>query len=338
MLTSMSSLSETFALPVRRADQIAAVCDLAPVQAADRARLYVNLASRQGGDRIDRIEKRIRRSVGHQRELVTGHAGSGKSTELLRLATELRKPKDGKSFHVVYVDANESLGMWNLRLPQIVIAMIAALAKEPRIDLKQNQAASSLAKRVKAIAQAVGKELASKVDDIAGMELLGAALKASQEVSNQFRSVAAAQMQDLLVAAAAFVAEVSRDLGLEIVFVVDNLEKVPPQQIEGDQSLHDVLFVQELPLLDLPAHVILTYPISLNYTAYGHRWSRARSPTFRATTSACSAARTTCRCCPAWRVRVSFTKAFPSTPSARSCWRWSRWSTTPIPGSTSTRW
>ncbi len=275
----MPVLSSRYTLPVRTAEHVAAVCDLGALDAADHARLYVNLSAKQGGDRIDRIATRIRRADRYRRELVTGHAGSGKSTELLRISNELRKPKHGKEFHVVYVDANERLGMWNLRLPQIIIAMMAALVKEPRLDLRANPAASSFTKRVKAIAGAIGKELASKVDDITGIELLGASLKASQEISNQFRDVAAAQMQELLATASGLVAEVSRELGVEIVFVVDNLEKVPPQQVDGDRSLHDVLFVQELPLLDLPAHLILTYPISLNYTAYELRQSYQASDT-----------------------------------------------------------
>jgi len=266
----METLSEKFKLPVTRPEHIAAVCDLAPVQAGDRAKLYVNLAARQGGDRIDRLEKRLRYAGDgvFRRELVTGHAGSGKSTELLRLAGELRRPKAGKSFHVVYVDANERLGMWNLRLPQIVLAMIGALSEEPRLDLKNNQATSSFLAQLKKIAGAIGGEFAKKVDGIAGIEILGAAIKASQELSNQFRDKAAAQMQELLRAASGVVQEVARQLSTDLVFIIDNLEKVPEQVIEGNRSLHEVLFVQELPLLELPAHLIFTYPISLNYTAY----------------------------------------------------------------------
>lgn len=266
----METLSEKFKLPVTRPEHIAAVCDLAPVQPGDRTKLYVNLAARQGGDRIDRLEKRLRYAGDgvFRRELVTGHAGSGKSTELLRLAGELRRPKGGKSFHVVYVDANERLGMWNLRLPQIVLAMIGALSEEPRLDLKNNQAASSFSARLKAIAGAIGGELAKRVDGIAGIEVLGSAIRASQELSNQFRDKAAAQMQELLRSASDFVAEVARQLASDVVFIIDNLEKVPEQVIEGGRSLHEVLFVQELPLLDLPGHQIFTYPISLNYWAY----------------------------------------------------------------------
>lgn len=280
----MTTLTGELDLPVRRVDQIVKACDLAPVQPGDH-QLYVRLAERQGGDRINQVEKRIRAGGQHRRELVTGHAGSGKSTELLRLATELRKPKDGREFHVVYLDANVLLGMWNLRLPQIVLAMMSALAAEPRVDLRNSRSARSFAEKVGSIiggvAGSVGKELAKKVDQLAGVAIVGAAIKASQELANEFRDRASAQMQDLLAAASAVVAEVSTTLAMDVVFIIDNLEKVPEQVIEGGRDLHDVLFAQELPLLDLPAHIVLTYPISLNYKSYdlGHRFAASRKTT-----------------------------------------------------------
>ncbi len=274
-----------FTLPVRESHQIVAACDLAPVQPEQRQQLYVRLAARQGGDRIDQVEKRIRAGGPFRRELVTGHAGSGKSTELLRLATELRTPKHERQFHVVYLDANVLLGMWNLRLPQILLAMMSALSAEPRVDLRDSPTARSFAAKVAAIisgvAGSVGKELAKKVDQFAGVSIVGAAIKASQELANEFRDRASAQMQDLLAAAAAVVEEVSNELQMEVVFIIDNLEKVPEQVIEGGRDLHDVLFAQELPLLDLQAHIVLTYPISLNYKSYdlGHRFSASRKTT-----------------------------------------------------------
>ncbi len=50
------------------------------------------------------------------RELVTGHAGSGKSTELLRLAARLREPKGTQWFHVVYLDAFDYLHRENFHV------------------------------------------------------------------------------------------------------------------------------------------------------------------------------------------------------------------------------
>ncbi len=132
-------LHTELALPARTPRDIFAVCD--PVRALtpeEQPVLHEDLSEVQGGDRFGRIELRLRRAGPgrYLRELVTGHSGCGKSTELLRLASALRVPKDGAAFHVVYVDANASLSPHEARLPQLLVALLAALAEEPRWDLR----------------------------------------------------------------------------------------------------------------------------------------------------------------------------------------------------------
>jgi hypothetical protein len=75
------------ALPARTPRDIFAVCD--PVRALtpeEQPVLHEDLSVVQGGDRFGRIELRLRRAGPgrYLRELVTGHSGCGKSTELLR--------------------------------------------------------------------------------------------------------------------------------------------------------------------------------------------------------------------------------------------------------------
>jgi hypothetical protein len=66
-----------------------------------------------------------------------------------------------------------------------------------------------------------------------------------------------------------------------VAFIVDNLEKLPESETDGGRSFHETLFCRELPLLDVPAHLILTYPIALNYTPTGLRqlFTNARQTT-----------------------------------------------------------
>lgn len=47
------------------------------------------------------------------------------------------------------------------------------------------------------------------------------------------------------------------------MFILDNLEKIPEGETEGGVSVHEALFSRELPLLEVPAHLVLTYPIEL---------------------------------------------------------------------------
>ena len=265
-------LTERFTFPVTNPRQVRAVCDpTAPLPPEDQAALHEDLSSVQGGAKFEQIARRIRDAVGshHARELVTGHAGSGKSTELLRLANRLRTPaSDGSYFHVVYIDADEYLSPWDLRLPQVILALLAALAKEPRVDLKRTKTAGTLVTRLKAIAKALGGEAAKKFDDITGLPMLATALRVNQEMSAEFGIAGLKQRELLLDLTRDLVTEVREQLPQEVVdlaFVIDNLEKIPEQEVAGGGSLHETLFVRELPTLDIPAHLVLTYPISLNY-------------------------------------------------------------------------
>jgi hypothetical protein len=265
-------LTERFTFPVTNPRQVRAVCDpTAPLSAEDQLKLHEDLSPVQGGAKFEQIARRIRYAVGshHTRELVTGHAGSGKSTELLRLATSLRTPAaDGSYFHVVYIDADEYLSPWDLRLPQVILALLAALAQEPRVDLKKTKTATMLVTRLKAITKALGGEVAKKFDDITGLPALATALRVNQEMSAEFGTAGLRQRESLLELTRDLVTEVRSQLPADVVdlaFVIDNLEKIPEQQVAGGGSLHETLFVRELPTLDIPAHLVLTYPISLNY-------------------------------------------------------------------------
>jgi hypothetical protein len=145
-----SPIQETLSLPASGRREVRAACDPSrPLIAEEQAQLHEDLSIVQGGDRILQVENRIRDAWADSYvcELVTGHAGCGKSTELLRLASELRKPKEGRACHVVYVDAYDYLNPFEVRLPQLVVSLMAALAEEPRVDLKKPGAGQSCGTR-----------------------------------------------------------------------------------------------------------------------------------------------------------------------------------------------
>lgn len=261
-------LVETYRFPVSLPREIRAVCNPSMPLLPQDEPLHENLSAVQGGLRFEKIENRIRMADGGQfvRELVTGHAGSGKSTELLRLAARLREPRETQSFHVVYLDAFEYLSQWGMRLPHLIVALTAGLVRQQRDDLKETRSAKTFAARLKALVGGISGEIAKQLDTVAHIPVLTSLLRTNQEFSAKFRDQAVSQIQDLLRLLNDLVAEVARDLNVEIVFIVDNLEKIPEQAADGATSLHEALFVRDLPLLDVPAHLVLTYPISLNYS------------------------------------------------------------------------
>jgi hypothetical protein len=274
-------------LPARSPRELRAACDPArPLAPAEQATLHEDLSAVQGGDRIGRIELRVREAWrdSYIRELVTGHAGCGKSTELLRLAAELRKPQQGKAFHVVYLDAYDYLNPNEVRLPQILMALLVALSEEPRWDLKRTRTAPVLWDRVRKILGSLGREVGKDLADTTGLPLLRSLFRVDLSFARGFRAQSQDHIQELLTLTRDLIIEVAAQLPPEVgdvVFIVDNLEKLPEREIDGGGSLHETLFCRELPLLDLPAHLVLTYPIALNYAPVGLRqlFANARQTT-----------------------------------------------------------
>jgi hypothetical protein len=280
-------LQAELSLPARAPRELRAACDPArPLSPEEQVVLHEDLSAVQGGDRIGRIELRIREAwrASYLRELVTGHSGCGKSTELLRLVAELRQPKDGKAFHVVYLDAYDYLNPHEVRLPQILMALLIALSEEPRWDLKQTRTGPVLWDRVRKILVELRSDIGKDLAEASGLPLLRSLFKVDLNFARGFRKKTENHVQELLTLTHDLILEVTEQLPPEIVgvvFIVDNLEKLPEQATDGGTSLHETLFGRELPLLDLPAHLILTYPIALNYSAIGLRqqFANARQTT-----------------------------------------------------------
>lgn len=268
-------IQDTLTLPAVGRREVRAACDPSrPLIAEEQAQLHEDLSIVQGGDRIAQVENRIRDAwaESYVSELVTGHAGCGKSTELLRLASELRKPKEGRAYHVVYVDAYDYLNPFEVRLPQLVVSLMAALADEPRIDLQNTRSGPRLWTQVRGLLKAAGREIGS--DLAKEIPVLKSLLRVDLQFVRAFRRQSDDHIQQLLGSIRDLVLEVRAQLPAEIselVFVVDNLEKIPDGETETKVSLHETLFLRELPLLDLPAHLVLTYPISLNYSSVALR-------------------------------------------------------------------
>ncbi|MBK7536392.1 MAG: hypothetical protein IPI49_13690 [Myxococcales bacterium] len=266
-------LQETLSLPARERRQIRAACDPArPLTPEEQGLLHEDLSPVQGGDRIGQVETRIRDAwmETYVRELITGHAGCGKTTELLRLSAALTRPVEGRAYHVVYLDAYQYLNPFEVRLPQILVSLMAALAAEPRIDLKKTRSGPELWARIGTILASAGREVSKDLADAAGIPLLKSLFRVDLKLARSFRKQSDDHLQALLSLTRDLVLEVRSQLPPEItdiVFVVDNLEKIPDIETDTGGSLHETLFLRELPLLDVPAHIVLTYPISLNYSA-----------------------------------------------------------------------
>lgn len=82
---------------------------------------YIDFSSVRGGEIIRKLKQKITILAPDDPTctLFTGHIGCGKSTELLRLKTELEQ----EGFHVVYFESNQDLELTDVDISNVLLAV-----------------------------------------------------------------------------------------------------------------------------------------------------------------------------------------------------------------------
>jgi len=240
----------------------------------DRQReLYVDLDEARGNmGTVSRLEKTIRFAEGKPTcQVLAGHKGSGKSTELLRLKKQL---ESGPSpLFVVYVQADDDIDRNDVDFPDVLIAIVRQMATQLKqreaITLKPGFFASRL-ERLKHI-------LTSEIDfesfelDLGLMKLAGA-MKGSPDARRQIRKILDPDTNNLLYAANDVIGQGVAELGKKgkvgLVALMDDLDKMIVRERERTRSTTDeYLFVNRAAQLTaFQCHVIYTIPLSLAYS------------------------------------------------------------------------
>jgi hypothetical protein len=244
---------------------------LAPERQGD---LYVNLDEVRGNmDTVSRLEKTIRLAEGKPTcQVLAGHKGSGKSTELLRLKRQLESGEN--PFFVVYVQADDDIDRNDVDFPDVLIAMVRQMARQLKelptgIVLKPNYFRSRL-ERLKGV-------LTSEIDfesfelDV-GLMKLGGAMKGSPDARREIRKILEPDTNNLLYAANEVIGQGVDELAKQgkagLVVLMDDLDKMIVRQRGGTGSTTDeYLFVNRAAQLTaFRCHVIYTIPLSLAYS------------------------------------------------------------------------
>ncbi len=255
-------------IPVREARYVPTICDgNVPLQGPD-SRLFVDLTQARGGNRIATVETRIRWAPPgtYEKHLVTGHSGSGKSTELHSLASELQKEKEGRSFHVVEFDIQERLDPSDIQLPELVAALFFALWSDPILKVPPLATARLLAKDFLEWGKKVAPDLASELGK--GIPALATLLK-NADLQERFRETAWQYTARVIEQMGDLIQEIRNGLVKneeidDIVIIIDNLEKMLCREVRG-RTNYELLFIEQLPKLEsLPVHMVLTFPVSLH--------------------------------------------------------------------------
>lgn len=265
-------------------DEVYRVCDpKLPLSATDSR--YVDLSEVRSMSMLaTNITRRILRCDQHQfhKQLISGHRGCGKSTELLRLKAEL----EAKAFLVVYFDVEELLDMVDLSYLDILLSIAKQTMEEMESnDINVNQAlitdlyewfSDKIVEDQTATSGSASLKTEAGVNAKMPFLTLLAKLTAEIKATSSRREITRKNLKRELNV---FIERLNKLLldarnaakqanYSDLVLIVDGLEKMHFEQLDDDSSTHTRLFVDHAEQLTAPeCHIVYTMPISLAYNA-----------------------------------------------------------------------
>lgn len=202
-------------------------------------------------------------------QLYAGHRGAGKSTELLRLAQDLRE----NQFRVVYFAADEEdIDAEDAQYTDILLACTRHILQELK-GADQNPIWTWLQSRMRSLAEILGSNLELEnvaiEAQISQLAKITATLRASPTIRQRIRREVEPYTVSLIEALNQYIdqamAKQPEQTPQRLVVIVDNLDRIPfIFDPDSNRSNHDQIFFDRSEQLKaLNCHVIYTVPISL---------------------------------------------------------------------------
>lgn len=278
--------------PVHTVDEAYSAChpDI-PLQSGDKR--FVDLTKARGIR--SNVAKKIANKIKHaeagryHHQLVSGHRGCGKSTELFQLQDQLRK----NGYFVVYFDVEDVLDLADIKYQDVLIAITKSIEEALReIGIELNASLREeldewFAKRVLISENRLEGETSFKTEFgiDAKLPLLARILamvtgqiKASAGRREEIRRNLDNELSDFIARLNVFIGnarQLVRDGGNhDLVVIVDGLEKMHYREEDGTSN-QAVLFIRHADQLKSPdCHIIYTLPIFLAFSSnLGHAYS-----------------------------------------------------------------
>jgi hypothetical protein len=280
-MPSSSMLSVTEAarerVPVKSLDGLARVCDPSLPLDPDRdAALRIDVTKSRPSEHLGVIVPNVRRGGSTwTRWLISGHEGTGKTSDLRLLARVLETvqhedTRDGKRVkfpqaEVLFVDASPVVAPTRaIDVTDVLLSIWAALddahwaaARDVLHETWKKQVESSLSKLVKNWPSTLGAAIAHLAPWLRGME--ASELAVQQQVQ---------RLEHVFVKGLNKAFETFRGTNKigNVVVIIDNLEKIANRGAEARNIVS--LFANRVgSLKSIDAHIILTIPIALAYSS-----------------------------------------------------------------------
>ena len=257
-------MSETLAKVYR-------IFDPAPLLAKD-VDLYVNLDEVRGGEGIvNKLDRTIRLSDRATCQLLAGHRGSGKSTELRRLQRSL-ETGDHRAF-VVFCKADDDIDRNDVDFPDVLIAIVRQMAVQLRERAEIKLKPGYFKDRWERVKHLLGPDVSfEKLTLDAGLLKIAGAIKGSPEAREKIRQSLEPDTTNWLDAANDVISKATLELVKKkyagLVIIVDDLDKmVLRPHPKTDRSTGEYLFInRERQLTALKCHLVYTIPLALAYS------------------------------------------------------------------------
>ncbi len=211
-------------------------------------------------------------------QLFTGHRGSGKSTELLRLRTRL----ENAEYAVVYFEGSEDLDINDVEYSDIILAIVRRIVSEldeQKIKLDPDFLEDILnwfGEMIYAKDKWKDVELSLKDEAKIGVDIpiLGGLLaqitgqiKSGEQIKETIRRRIDPQISQLINKANLLLEEASKKLNKQLVIIVDNLDRIPLVELGKEHTNHDAIYIDHSDQLrSLSVHMVYTVPISMLYS------------------------------------------------------------------------
>ncbi|MBF2065897.1 MAG: AAA family ATPase [Calothrix sp. C42_A2020_038] len=232
--------------------------------ALDR-KYYIDFASVRGGKIVESLARTITRisPSAPTCQLLTGHIGCGKSTELLRLKAELEQ----QDFHVVYFESSYFLDMLDVDLIDILLAIVEQVNE----SLKAINIRFQSTYFVKLFGE-LNNFLQTPLDlEIEG-DLCSAAItsktKESVNQRRQLREYLEPRTENILQLINQELTNANKQLKAigkkGLVVIIDNLDRIDIHTLPTGRSQPEHIFIDHSEdLRRLNCHIVYTVPMSL---------------------------------------------------------------------------
>ena len=259
--------------PVRDIARVIEVCN--PQVAIDREELepyYVDCSQVRGGASIEQLERFILGSQRSTHQLLSGHRGCGKTSEIYRLRKRMERGEEGKRFKTIYLDADEELDTNDVTLVDLILVIIKKVREATeKIAFSWTQWEHLWSELRQVLDRS---EIESKQELNLGIVKWSWAIKSNPAAREGIRKAYEPWVSRLLELANDYLVEVRhavREHGYhDVVLIIDSLDRIVlrEQDQETGKTNHDALFVDRASQIKaLDVHMLITLPISMCYTS-----------------------------------------------------------------------